>query len=202
MRTRSKKPGKQRKAQYNAPMHVRRKFLTAKLAPELREKYGIRRMVVRTNDVVRIMRGDMAGHEGKVLKVDYQSLTLHVDGVTMKKADGTPVFRPVQPSNVMIIKLDLSDKERQKIVERRKGRVILEELEEEEEKEEVTEEAEEKEKAAEEAPSEEVEEATEEVKETPAKEEGVEGQEPSAEESVKEEVEVNKEESKSEGGVE
>ncbi len=196
MRTRSKKPGKQRKAQYNAPMHIRRKFLTAKLAPELREKYGIRRMVVRTNDVVRIMRGDMAGHEGKVLKVDYQSLTLHVDGVTMKKADGTPVFRPVQPSNVMIIKLDLSDKERQKIVERRKGRVVLEELEEEEEKEEVTEEA------VEEAPTEEVEEVAEEPKETPAKEEGGEEQEPSAEGSVKEKVEVNKEESKSEGGVE
>jgi len=175
VRTKSRKPSKQRKALYNAPTHVRRKRLTAKLSPELREKYGVKRLVVRTNDLVRIVRGDMAGHEGKVLKVDYQSLTLHIDGVTMKKADGTPVFRPVQPSNVMLIKLDLSDKERRKIIERRRGKIVEEEEEE-------------KEKEL----SKETEEAV------PTEPEG--GMTP--EKEAEEEVEVNKEESKSERGAE
>jgi len=76
---------------------------------------------VRTGDVVKILRGDWAGHEGKVVKVNYDDLRIHVDGVTVKKADGTPVFYPIHPSNVMIIKLDLSDKMRKRIIERRRG---------------------------------------------------------------------------------
>ncbi|MHC1586789.1 MAG: 60S ribosomal protein L26, partial [Candidatus Hecatellaceae archaeon] len=32
------------------------------------------------------------------------------DGVTREKADGTTVYVPIHPSNLMITKLDLSDK--------------------------------------------------------------------------------------------
>ncbi len=126
----SKKPGKQRLAQINAPLHIRRKFMTAKLVRELREKLGIKRLPVRKGDVVRVVRGEWTGHEGKVVAVDYKKIALHIDGVTIKKADGTPVYYPIHPSNVMIVKLDLSDKFRKKIIERRKGRpeVIVEEV--------------------------------------------------------------------------
>jgi len=125
----SKKPGKQRLAQINAPHHIRRKFMTAKLVRELREKLGIKRLPVRKGDVVRVVRGEWTGHEGKVVAVDYKKIALHIDGVTIKKADGTPVYYPIHPSNVMIVKLDLSDKFRRRIIERRKGRpeAIIEE---------------------------------------------------------------------------
>ena len=142
MAPKSKKPGKQRLAQINAPYHVSRKFMTAKLVRELREKLGIKRLPVRKGDVVRVVRGEWTGHEGKVVAVDYKKIALHIDGVTIKKADGTPVYYPIHPSNVMIVKLDLSDKFRRKIIERRKGRpeaIIEEEVTEEKPEEEVKE---------------------------------------------------------------
>lgn len=142
MAPKSKKPGKQRLAQINAPYHIRRKFMTAKLVRELREKLGIKRLPVRKGDVVRVVRGEWTGHEGKVVAVDYKKIALHIDGVTIKKADGTPVYYPIHPSNVMIVKLDLSDKFRKKIIERRKGRpeaIIEEEVTEEKPEEEAKE---------------------------------------------------------------
>ncbi len=142
MAPKSKKPGKQRLAQINAPHHIRRKFMTAKLVRELREKLGIKRLPVRKGDVVRVVRGEWTGHEGKVVAVDYKKIALHIDGVTIKKADGTPVYYPIHPSNVMIVKLDLSDKFRKKIIERRKGRpeaVVEEEVTEEKPEEEARE---------------------------------------------------------------
>ncbi|MEM0037699.1 MAG: 50S ribosomal protein L24 [Zestosphaera sp.] len=116
------KPSKQRLQIYRAPPHLRRKFMCAKLSEELREKLGVKRLYVRTGDVVRVLRGDWRGHEGKVVKVDYEEIALHIEGVTIKKADGTPVYYPVHPSKVMIIKLDLSDKKRSKMVERKGGK--------------------------------------------------------------------------------
>ena len=117
--TKSKQPRKQRKAYYTASLHLRHKFFNAPLSPELREKYGVKRLPVRVGDVVRILRGDCRGHEGKVTKVDLREVKIYVEGVTIKKADGTPVPRPIHPSKVMIVKLDLSDKWRKKIIERR-----------------------------------------------------------------------------------
>ena len=118
--TKSRQPRKQRKAFFNAPLHVRQKMMSAPLSPELREKYGIRNLPVRKGDKVRIMRGDFKGHEGKVVKVDLRRMKIYVEGVTIKRSDGTPVFRPIHPSNVMIIELDLSDEYRKSIIERRK----------------------------------------------------------------------------------
>lgn len=103
------------------PLHLRHKLFNAKLSKELVEKYGVKRLPVRVGDVVRIMRGDFAGHEGKVVKVDLKRVRIFVEGVQIKKADGTPVYYPIHPSKVMIVKLDLSDKYRLKIIERRKS---------------------------------------------------------------------------------
>jgi large subunit ribosomal protein L24 len=129
--TSSIKPGKQRKTHIHAPLHLKRKFLTAPLSRELREKYGVRNLPVRTGDAVRIMRGDWKGHEGKIVKVDVKKERIFVEGVQRKKVDQTPVYYPIHPSNVMIIKLDLKDKWRKKILERRgKGLKVEEEVEE------------------------------------------------------------------------
>ena len=122
--TSSSKPSKQRKALFNAPLHLRQKLLTAPLSHELREKYGIRRLPVRKGDVVRVMRGDWKGHEGKVVRVDLKKVRIYVEGVQRKKADQTPVYYPIHPSKVMIIKLDLSDRWRRKIIERKKKALI------------------------------------------------------------------------------
>jgi len=121
MRMDSKKPKKQRKFLYNAPLHLRHKMMSAHLSKELREKYGFRSIPVRKGDKVRIVRGskDIVGKEGKIAEVDLKHYRVHVEGVTRKKIDGTEVYRPIHPSNLVVIDLDLSDDIRKKIIERR-----------------------------------------------------------------------------------
>ena len=122
--TKSKKPSKQRKAMFQAPLHIRRKFLTAPLSDELVEKYGIKRLPVRKGDKVRIMRGEFTGVEGKVIRVDLRKMRIYVEGVTRQRMDGTPVFVPIHPSKVMIIELDLSDQKRKELIEKKKKQVV------------------------------------------------------------------------------
>ena len=117
----STQPRVQRRQLYTMPLHLRHKLFNAPLSRELREKYGVKRLPVRVGDVVRIMRGDFTGVEGKVVKVNLKRVRIFVEGVQIKKADGTPVYYPIHPSKVMIVKLDLSDKYRLKIIERRRG---------------------------------------------------------------------------------
>jgi large subunit ribosomal protein L24 len=125
--TESKQPRKQRLALLQAPLHVRQKLMTAPLSKELREKYGVKRLPVRKGDKVRIVRGDFKGHEGAVVKVDLRRLRIYVDGVTVKRQDGTPRFVPIHPSKVVIVALDLKDKWRRAIIERRSGVKVEEE---------------------------------------------------------------------------
>ena len=121
MKLNTKQPRKQRKFLYNAPLHLRQKLVAAPLSRELREKYGVRNLPVREGDKVKVMRGDFKGKEGKVLEVDLKRYRIHVEGVTMTKTDGTEVFYPLHPSNVIIMELNLDDEERKKIIERRAG---------------------------------------------------------------------------------
>lgn len=121
MKISSKQPRKQRKFLYNAPLHVRQKLMSAPLSRELREKYKVRNLPVRVGDKVRIMRGDYKGHEGKVVEVDLKRYRIYVEGATLRKTNGTEVFYPIHPSNVMIIELNLEDEKRKKIIERRPG---------------------------------------------------------------------------------
>lgn len=100
-----------------------RRLFNAPLSDELREKYGVKRLPVRTGDVVRIVRGDWKGHEGKVVEVDTKRVRVFVEGVQVKRADGTPRFYPIHPSKVVIIGLNMDDKWRLKIIERRKKQV-------------------------------------------------------------------------------
>ncbi|ASJ11834.1 MULTISPECIES: 50S ribosomal protein L24 [Thermococcus] len=121
MKLDTRQPKKQRKFLYNAPLHLRSKIMAATLSPELRNKYGVRSLPIREGDKVRVMRGDFKGKEGKVLEVDLKRYRIHIEGVTQKKVDGTEVFYPIHPSNVMIIDLNLEDEKREKIINRRAG---------------------------------------------------------------------------------
>ncbi len=114
----SKQPRKQRKRVYDAKLHQRHRFLHATLSKELRDKYGKRAIRVRKGDKVKVMRGSFAGHTGKVLEVDMKKLRIYVDGVTVKKANGEEVARPIHPSNVMIIEIGEEDSVREKILKR------------------------------------------------------------------------------------
>lgn len=112
-------PRKQRKERYNAPLHRRQKYMHAPLSKALREELKKRNAQVRKGDTVKVMRGDHDGTEGLVEDVDLKRCTIKVAGVSNYRADGTEVPRTIHPSNVMIVKLNLEDSEREKIFARR-----------------------------------------------------------------------------------
>jgi len=114
------KPTKQRKMLYNAPAHVRHRLLAAHLSKGLRASHDVKSLPVRSGDTVRVMRGDHRGVEGKITRVDLAKYRVYVEGLTREKVDGTTVFLPVHPSKVIITGLNLDDKWRKKILERKK----------------------------------------------------------------------------------
>lgn len=122
----SKKPGKQRKKIMNAPMHKRQKMMSALLEKDLRNDLNRRSLPLRSGDKVKVMRGDFKDAEDKVRNVDLDSLKVTLEDLKEEKVDGTEVRPKIDPSNLMIVEPDLSDKRREKIVERSGGEVAEE----------------------------------------------------------------------------
>ena len=103
---------KQRKYRYNAPLHVRQKLVHVHLSKELRQKQGTRAMQVRKGDKVKVLRGKFKKQEGKVERVLLKRGLAYVTGMEYTKKNGTKVPVPFQPSNLMIVALDMADKRR------------------------------------------------------------------------------------------
>jgi large subunit ribosomal protein L24 len=114
------KPTKQRKAIYQAPDHRSHKLFAAPLSSSLKSSQGLKTIPVRSGDTVRIMRGDHEGFEGKITRINRKKYRVYVEGLTREKVDGTTVFIPIHPSKVMITNLNLDDKWRREVLERKK----------------------------------------------------------------------------------
>jgi len=108
----SRQKRKQKKYRINAPLHIRHKLMASNLSKELRKKYNRRAFPIRKGDKVRIMRGKLAGKEGKVNRIDLKKLRISVEGLQIQKKDGTKVNVYFNPSKVQIQELALEDKER------------------------------------------------------------------------------------------
>ncbi len=115
----SKQPRKQRKYLAKAPLHIKRKFLSANLSKELRKKYQRRNFPLRKGDTVRIMRGSFKGKSGKIEKVDLKKMKVSIEGIQRTKKDGTKVEVFFNPSNLQIKELNLDDKKRIESIERK-----------------------------------------------------------------------------------
>ncbi len=116
---RVKNPGKQRKRLFNAPAHIRHKLMAAPLSHELTASKGAKTLPVRKGDTILIKRGDNKGFEGKVSRVDLKAFRIYLEGLTREKVDGTNIFLPIHPSKVEIRNLNLDDKWRKNILERK-----------------------------------------------------------------------------------
>ena len=103
---------KQRKYRYNAPLHLRHKFLSAQLSKELRKKYGKRSLPLRKGDEVLVMRGQFKKKKAKVVSLDLAKTRIVLEGLQHTKRDGTKVAAPLHPRAVQIQSLVLEDKER------------------------------------------------------------------------------------------
>ena len=113
------KPSTMRKQQKNAPIQIRRRYISASLSPNLKSQYGTRTMPVVKNDTVSITKGDRKLTEGKILRVNTKGSRVYIEGVTRTRLDGSTVQIPIRAENVMITKLNLDDEWRKKILERK-----------------------------------------------------------------------------------
>ncbi|MHA2379729.1 MAG: 50S ribosomal protein L24 [Candidatus Thorarchaeota archaeon] len=118
----SKSPRKQRRRIYKSPLHSRKNMLKCRLDEFLQEEYGMRSMVIKKGDLVRVMRGQFRDTEGKVTVVDYRAIRVHLENATVTRADGKEANIPVHPSNLMLVKLELDD-DRKKLLEKKAGEV-------------------------------------------------------------------------------
>ena len=123
----SMKPGKQRKAHFNAAMHEKRKRLSARLQLEKPDSRfdGVRTVTVRVGDTVKVVRGDLSyggkrhggtrnaeALTGSVIRVDSNNGRLYIEGAKASKSDNKEEAVPVSASNVVVVKLDETDKYR------------------------------------------------------------------------------------------
>ncbi len=121
--TNSTKAKKQRKARAEASLHKKKRMVSAHLDSVLMSEYNVRSMPVRKGDTVKILRGspEFRTGEAKVASVDLKECKIIIENITIPKADGTQKPKPVDPSDVLITKLDLSDPWRKAKLESLKG---------------------------------------------------------------------------------
>ncbi len=117
VKTKSKKPSKQRKRLFQAPLHRRIKIMSVHLSRELREKYGRRSFPIRVGDTVRVLRGDHKDTEGKVIRIDRKKYRVYIENIYRENSRGDRVYIPIHYSNLMIVDLDLSDEWRRRKLE-------------------------------------------------------------------------------------
>jgi large subunit ribosomal protein L24 len=106
----SKQPRKQRKYVYNAPLHLKHKFLSAHLSKELRRKYGKRSMPLRKGDEVLVMRGSSKKKRAKVSIVDLKQTRVALEGIQRTKKEGSKINIWFSPRAVQIVTLNQDDK--------------------------------------------------------------------------------------------
>lgn len=108
----TKKPSKQRKAIYQAPLHKKHKLLSAHVSKDARKTVGKRSLPVRKGDEVKVMKGKFSGTVGKVSKVNTKRLKVYMENVKTKKVSGEEVAVPIRPSNLMILNPVMDDSRR------------------------------------------------------------------------------------------
>jgi len=108
----SKQPRKQRKYVANAPLHLKRKFISVNLSKELRKNHEKRNVPLRKGDKVKIMRGKFKNKQGKVVEIKIKTLKIFVENIQTKKQDNSKVNVPLRASNLQIVELNLDDKRR------------------------------------------------------------------------------------------
>ncbi len=115
----SKQKRKQRKFRFNAPLHIKKKFLSVKLSKDLKTKYKKRNIVIKKGDKIKVLRGGFKKQLGKVVKVNTKNSTVFIENMQNIRKDGTKNFYPINISNLMVLELNMEDKERKKVLERK-----------------------------------------------------------------------------------
>lgn len=113
----SHQPRKQRKYRYQAPLHLKQKFIHVHLSPELRKKYSRRNLQLRVKDKVKVLRGEFKKKEALVERINLKRGHVFLTGLERIKKDGTKLLVPLPPNHLMITELNLDDKKRKQKLE-------------------------------------------------------------------------------------
>jgi len=123
MKIESKKPSMQRKALYEISNHQVSPIMTVPMDKSLQEEYGIKRIPLRKDDFVRVVKGEFNGIEGKVLTLDKKTRKITIEECTLQKKDGNNYFVPISVANIVITKFTMKknklDAWRQKMIDRK-----------------------------------------------------------------------------------
>ena len=121
MKVKSTKPRKQRLALQNVKQHQASKVFMVRLDEPLQEEWGIKRLPLRKDDEVRVIKNEMTDVEGKVLNLNRRTRTIQIEECTLEKKSGATYYIPISPSNVILTKLGgkKMDPWRQKIIDRK-----------------------------------------------------------------------------------
>lgn len=103
---------KQRKFRFNAPLHIRHRFLSTNLSKDLRKKYGKRNLPLKKGDEVLVVRGAFKKKKAKVLSVDLKRTRVLLEGIQRTKKDGSKIPVIFNPRALQIISINSDDKER------------------------------------------------------------------------------------------
>lgn len=108
----SKQKRKQVKFRINAPLHIKKKLISANLSKELRKRFNKRSLPLRKGDTVKIMRGKFSKKKGKIESIELRFSKVYVEGIQETKHDGNKFNVPIDASNLQIEELNLDDKKR------------------------------------------------------------------------------------------
>jgi len=91
------------------------------LSSELRKQHSRRSVPVRKGDEVVVMRGKFKKRSGKIARVNTKKYRVYIEGLMIRRTDGTERQAPLHPSNLKITKLNLQDRRRVAALKRKSG---------------------------------------------------------------------------------
>ncbi|EFA86352.1 S60 ribosomal protein L26 [Heterostelium album PN500] len=109
---------KSRKAHFTASSGERRVRMSSALSKELRAKYNVRSVPIRKDDEVKVVSGDHKDVTAKVIACYRKKYVIHLDKLTVTKANGNTAQIGIHPSKVVITNLKL-DKDRKNLLDRK-----------------------------------------------------------------------------------
>jgi len=109
---------KVRNAYFNATKEAKHVALSAPLSSDLQQTHGIKRLPIRRDDEVKVVRGKFKNRNGRVTAVKLRTVRITIESVSVTKLSGATAFVPLHPSNVVITKLNM-DRHRKGIIEKR-----------------------------------------------------------------------------------
>ncbi len=110
----SSKPRMQRLFRFNAPLHIKQRYMHAHLDGQLKTKLKLSSRSVRivSGDTIKVMSGAHRGKIGKVTSVNLRLNKIAISGIVRKDAKGKEKQILIRPNNVYITELNLTDKVR------------------------------------------------------------------------------------------